>query len=254
MVNQPNRDLIMATFNLVIDKRELPTRTVPVPIVPVVMTSKEAQDLVSGAAFTGVASGLRADFQRLNSELLSAGITGWNANYGARREHWLPIGSQSGLSLDAEINAAVNQHNAAAALEKPLHAEFYDLPALVAPASRAALRRLRRQGCIVIIDTISIRHPLLLRGLQQSLLDTSAQTAVLTLAPHPNALTLTKSMTFTLELALRESELAARAGDPPYWCDELSAVEQFPRWFLKTLAAVFPSARPEPILSKALPS
>jgi hypothetical protein len=140
-----------------------------------------------------------------------------------------------GGSIEKQVRQALNALNAQAGYPKPLVPSFHDIRIVNEPANWGLLRHLRQKGCVVIIDTVSLRHPILLKAFQQSLLEAYPTTSVLSLAPKHEALALIQDMTYALQLTLRESELGRRRRDllEGYACEELGAMDGFPRWFVE---------------------
>jgi hypothetical protein len=114
----------------------------------------------------------------------------------------------------ADAVAAVNSSEPK--LRKQVVPKFYDIHSLDGNTQdgRVLLRRLRISGCIVIVDAISLRHPIILRAYQRSMLDVFPSTYVLTLTPDAGALQLMHNMVYALQINLQESEFRLRCRDP----------------------------------------
>lgn len=233
---EPLRELIEKTL----DELRPKEAAIPVPVVLVVMTATEAADLESGAAFAHDPASLQAEFARLQTYLVKVGLNDWPKHYGPRSEDWHPFdGDEVGPTIEQQITQALRIVIDRESLKKPLVPRFHNLRSLNEPNQRGALIRLRRDGCVVIVDTVSLRHPRLLRAFQQTLLDAFPSASVLTLAPRGDARKLMESMTHALELTFKESEFRQRIDDPDEnACCELAAMDMFPKWFLSRVRQI----------------
>jgi hypothetical protein len=233
-VLQANRDVVIQVMFDAMPQLKSADAGIPVPIVPVVMTAQEAAELASGRAFDGHPDVLCADFKLLHDHLVAVGLADWQTHYRDKPEDWWPFGTgPAGRTIAEHASEALTLLNGAHESPKKLVPQFHDVRAL--SKARPLVQQLRSKGCIVILDAISIRHPALLAAFQRTLLDAYPGTAVLTLAPRDESFTLVRSMIYSLQLRLNESELSVRMNDPlePFGvCQELTAMERFPGWFV----------------------
>jgi hypothetical protein len=200
---------------------------IPVPIVLVVMTADEAAALASCAAFAAQMDPLRKDFEALEADLKNV-LDGWIAQYGARPEDWRPFGEA--LTIEQRATQALQEYGDSLRIAKRLVPKFVDVRTL--RENRVEVLRLRRDGCIVVLDTISLRHPTLIGAFQRTLLDAYPGTAVLTVVPHQKVRDLTRGLIYSLQLSMGESELSKRRIDPGEYgvCVEVTGFEDFPPW------------------------
>jgi hypothetical protein len=242
-VTQAGRDVVNLFLKTAAPEIK-PAQSMRIPIVLVAMTVPEAQALVSGNAFNGEPAILLGEFQEFRAHLQEIGINGWDSHYGNAAEDWKPNGSDRIADL---ISNALQGLNAAGIYTKPLIAKYYDLRALVTPANTSGLGelpQLRREGCIVIVDAISTRHPLLLRAFQRSLLDIFPSTSVLSVAPQRSVFDILNNMIYGLQVNLIESEWFRRLNDytEPYVCHRISNFSEFPKWLANGISRIHRSS------------
>ncbi|MGC9973401.1 MAG: toll/interleukin-1 receptor domain-containing protein [Bryobacteraceae bacterium] len=158
--HQPFVSQIIADWN-----RKLPQAVagVPVPIVLVVMTRQQASQLEDGSAFPAPDE-LSALFTRIRQNVLVT--PGWVDRYGPSRESWQPLGMAT--TLDQLVRTELQQLGT---VPRPLVPEFIDILQLTDAQARKQLVALRREGCVVIMDVISMCHPALFDAYRRSLLD-----------------------------------------------------------------------------------
>jgi hypothetical protein len=251
-LNQANGDLVNNIIvNIFGEKREAleqetPSPALLVPIVLVVMTAAEAKDLADGPAFDQYAQpdALRNDFKPLQSLLENNGMAKWFLCYRATPQAWRPNGIQGGPTIADLVKDALDQVHVAGLSERPLRADFKDIREINRSENRPILKNLRERGCIVILDSISIRHPLLLREYHHSMLDAYPCTSVVRLVPLANAFDLVRNMKIAFQWSFSEMEFDRRRTDPfdEYSCMDISDFSEFPKWFLNQVKKLLPSA------------
>jgi hypothetical protein len=246
-VTQAGRDIVHNRISIVLSDavRELkPPDSMQIPIVLVAMTSTEAKALAAETAFEGHLPALLEEFKRLNSHLREIGHGEWANHYGAESKDWRPTGGAK--SIVDLVDEALKSMNKYSPLPKPLMAKFYDVRMLVPgdQSRRMLLSTLRRKGCVVIIDALSMRHPTLLQAFQRTLLDVYPTTSVLSLAPHSAAFDLVRDMIYGLQMNLKDSEWNQRRLDftEDYACHELSKLDEFPKWLLSRAKEIYRGA------------
>ncbi|MCI0339321.1 MAG: toll/interleukin-1 receptor domain-containing protein [Acidobacteria bacterium] len=211
-----------------------------IPIVLLIMNETEAQELASGAAFDGYPNRLRSEFKKLQSMLKKNGLANWVSNYKETSADWQPFGSEAdGENIQQLVGKALKM------IASPSHTlipSFKDIHRLNDISSRQLLRQLRYDGCIVIIDGISMRHPKLLRAFHQTALDSSHRTSIVTIAPAQSTFQLLREMSFVLQLKVSDLELAKRRYDynEEYGiCVELSDANDLQRWILDRVRKMY---------------
>jgi hypothetical protein len=226
-----------------------PTPGIPVPIVLVVMTAAEAAELASGAAFDHQPDVLREEFETLRAHLVASGLGDWQKRYGATRQAWRPQGAGTD-TIEEHIEKTLALFKGDTGPAKLMVPRYLDLCALV-KETRAALRRLRSTGSLVILDVVSLRHPALMRALQLTLLDAYPASSVLALAPLDGTLKVCRGLTSAFQLRLEESELAQRVADPTEdVCEEMSAMARFPKWmYQRALEVCAPALKERGVLN-----
>ena len=194
---------MQATTSIVLPKR--------VPVVLVVMTDAQAADLVDGRAFDHYPPALSEDFAAMRAILNDAAVSDWVSRYHDEPRGWQPFGSD-GPSLAQLVDTTVARINENYRLEPPLAAEFIDISAV--NNDRWALRQLRQDGCLVVIDSLSMRHPNVQREFHHSMLDAYPTTSLVVIAPIANVLEQVRHLTVVLELRIADLEFAKRLRDP----------------------------------------
>lgn len=210
---QPNWQ-VEKVFNFVVADNEAarPPAAEPrrLPFVLAVMNRAEAAGLVDGHAFDGCPAPLTEAFGALR-DVLEAAVGGeWADRYDDERERWRPFGAGHG-TLAELVDATVDRLNTRHRYSPPVAADFRAITDL--PRDRWELRRLRHEGCILIVDAISMRHPVIQRALYASLLDAYPTTSVMVVAPAVTALE-ARELAVILELRLADLEFNLRRMDP----------------------------------------
>jgi hypothetical protein len=157
---------------------------ITVPVVVVAMTKQEVDDLQSGAAFGPWPSQLKNEFDSLAANLPA----GWTERYGAQSEDWRPFGPETVSELIRQSFALVEQDKC----REPLKASFIDVRTL--RGNRKLLRELRSRSCLIVIDCISSRHPVLQSAFRASHLDVSPHSVVVRTLMNNSFATLTQSV------------------------------------------------------------
>jgi hypothetical protein len=154
-----------------------------VPIVLLVMTRHEALDLQSGAAFQNETEEVGAFFASLKARVEADTATvGWVDRYADAREDWKPY-EQAGASLASLVQEELANAGKDFEPPKPFVAKFISIQDLVESNSRAKLRDLRENGCVVIMDVLSICHPAIHSAYRRSLLDAYSKTFLVKVGP-----------------------------------------------------------------------
>jgi hypothetical protein len=200
-----------------------------VPIVLVVMTGLEADQALDNSAFSNHPEAFRENFQRLCGELKQNGLQDWRQWYANEISDWHPHGRVQAIAQlvqDALAELQKREH-----YPQRLVAEFYDVHAVV---NNWALLQELRKGCVVIVDSMSLRHPLIMRAFQQSLLDAYPNVSVLAIAPVSHGWDLLREMTVVLQFHLTDTEFYKRRKDAmDEGCEELTDIDRFPKEFLR---------------------
>ena len=200
-----------------------------VPVVLVVMKGLDADQALDDSAFNNYPEPFKQNFQRLCGELKQKGLQDWRQWYSDEIGSWHPHGRVKAIAQlvqDALAELQRREH-----YQKRLVAEFYDIRAVV--NNWGLLQDLRRLGCVVIVDSMSLRHPSIMQAFQQSLLDAYHNVSVLAIAPISNGWDLLREMTVVLQFHLTETEFYKRRRDATdEGCEELTDIDRFPKEFL----------------------
>jgi hypothetical protein len=158
-----------------------------VQVVLLVMTADEAQELASESVFARFGNSVyHQQFSLLQEHLTRAEIKDVLQRYGPTPEHWRPFsGSQE--TIAEVVTRALAQVRG---FNKPLAPDFRNIRELAPETneelSRVSLRLLREEGCMVVMDVVSMHHPAIQRAYRRSLLDVYSNVPVLRLTPIPS--------------------------------------------------------------------
>ena len=193
------RDKVDNVLRLFSDRVKLPEVKV-VHVVPIVMTATEAQHLSSGTAFGAGGHPLQDHFQNVAAMLQTKGIADWIQRYHDVPEHWQPFDSgPQGRTLRDLLQAGLNRWRTDTAYGAVLKLNFIDIRTINDPVNRKQLRRLQTEGCVVLIDLVSVCHPQLFEQYRRSLLDVFPNTLLTKVAPFEPVPVWAESFTVTLQ-------------------------------------------------------
>ncbi len=178
-VNQAGRDLIVNIFSNALPsfKAEEPDPRIEVPIVLLVMSASEANELASEACFQGYPEDVRTEFRQLQTLLRENNLADWQQRYGEMAKEWRPF-KESQESIEWLLDDVFKRVEG---YEKKIVPDFVDIQTL--NTNRRLLKKLRNEGCVVIMDVISLRHPKIQHAFRLSLLDAFPKTLVAMVNP-----------------------------------------------------------------------
>lgn len=205
---------------------------VPIHVVLVVMSREEAEEL--------------AAFEPLQEFLEAHDIKDWTKRYKERPEDWQPFSSDEGaFTIEQIVTQALTATGGKA---QPFAAVFHDIRTLNKNDKRPLLKELRRKGCMVVIDSISMYHTHLQHALLQSALEVSRNTSVVTISPTDSFTELVREMTLVFEFRLRDMEFHKRSEDEDEElgvCEEILDERRFRKW-LRDRVMKMHRAKPRP--------
>jgi hypothetical protein len=151
-------------------------------IVLLVMNQSEAEKLDSENVFSDYNTELRRNFQILKQTLANNGVIDWVNHYQSTSEQWQPF------------NQDIPQKNITQLIEEVIEyirprpkivSKFIDIRELnqYNHSSFKLLQQLRHEGCIIIMDVISMQHPEMQHLFKSTALDAFPNTLVLMVAP-----------------------------------------------------------------------
>lgn len=226
-------------FNVNADKLEEVKDTIEISIVPVVMTATEAQELVTGTVFDQHGDPLynyKQELKDLLDLLEKQQITNWLGRYGQQPQDWQPF-TDPKETLDALVTHTLKKMEG---YDKQLVPTYLDLRALETEDQRRDLRKLRERGCVVILDTISVRHPVLQRAYRRSLLDAFPETLIVRIAPLDVALKAVQQMIRFPETFVNSEFYQRFRFDLDGKCSEASEAFHFKRWLTEQMPKLVP--------------
>lgn len=161
-------------------------------IVLLVMNNSEAQELYSESVFSDYNIELRENFRNLKLQLTNNGVITWVNYYESDSTQWQPFNSDS-RNITQLINEVIEQVES----ESIIVSQFIDIRRLNEdnPNSLKLLKKLRDEGCIIIMDVISMQHPEMQRLFKSTALDASSNTLLLMVAPIHSAFDVVRSIT-----------------------------------------------------------
>lgn len=210
-----------------------------VPFVLAVMSATEAGQLVDGTAFTDYPEELHHDFAELQEVLAANGLSDWAGRYGEAPQEWRPFAAGDSVITIADVAASALQGIDA---ELPVTPLFIDVRSLSEERNRGMLRKLRNDGCIVVIDSISMRHPVIQRAFQQTILDAYPKTSVVNIAPLQSAFALVRRMRIFLRLQASDLEFQKRRVDRQEdygGCREIHEPRELEQWLSDRVRRLF---------------
>jgi TIR domain len=226
-----------------LEKELTQNRTQPIPVVLLVMTAAEARELQSGAAFDDQPGGLRDAFQEIRDGLAQRLETDWVARYRDRPQDWTPyVPADGGTASDSIAEIIRHKLRELGAEPKTLVPRFIDIRSLNDRAKRALLRELREDGCVVVMDLLSICHPTIHEAYRRSLLDSYKDTLLVQVSsfgqiPELTELTLTIRHRLDLEFWNRYD----LDSDPK--CLQVSNRIQLERVIVNDMPTILPAAK-----------
>lgn len=245
-VNQAQRDILNAKGNIYIIeqaaegiKKESPN--IPVSIILLVMTKQEAQELQDDIIYQEYNNPIyNQQFKDLLTTLEKDSVQDALDRYGKTSEDWKPFGINDitiGEFIDGKLKAIDG-------FQKTLVPNFVDLRLLTnddtEEQARKDLVRLRNNGCLVVMDVISMYHPTIQRVYRRSLIDAYPKVSVARLAPSSNVLKIAQQMISFQEHFINFEFYKRFVWDEDTSCDQLYENVDFRRWLSSNAKRVVP--------------
>jgi nucleoside phosphorylase len=184
-----------------------------VPIVLVVMNREDAGQLASGKACKFKSKELSEHYKQIIDAIFSDSENSadrWINCYADSPQDWRPFSNNNNSKTIKEIVTEAIKVVEKKDYHGQLTPDFFDIHTLI--ENREKLKELRQNGCIVIVDPISMRHPKIQSFLQLSSIDVSHNTALIMMAMD-NWMELVKTMSVVIELNISETEASKRRDD-----------------------------------------
>jgi len=215
---------------------ELPDPPVPVPIVLVVMNEIEAGQLIDGTAFKDLPDVFKNDFAELIQDLTDGKIDNWIDRYGKASEDWRPF-VDSAITIKVMLTDLLDQIKNELNYHVNLVPAFHDIRLL--NDSRDDLMDLRENGCIILKDFVSIRHPKIQREYRRTLLDAFPKTRMVRIAPLADAFDIVPPMVTMME-RYEDLEFYKRLIHSDPRCKESYKSYDFRGWFVREVPGIIP--------------
>ncbi len=237
-------------FNIILgtarQQLEEPELGIPIPIVLLVMDKEQAQELISAIAFDSYPSTVRDDFAVLCTLLQDCAIDNWHHAYGRNPQDWRPFRDTNASfgEITKSVLDRIEGYN------KPLIPVYYQIEQVM--TDRVLLRKLRLYGCLVVMDTISMHHPIIQLAFRHSLLDAYPNTLVARIAPDARVLQVEQRL-----LAFTENSRALEFFQRFHFdldakCTEAAQHKDFLRWLIDKMPAVLPESERSTSSSRSL--
>ena len=189
MTHVPPEDALYAELDQLRADVEVQTGTVklvPVPFVIYAMKTAQAEELFGESVFDNeaVAPLARRQFQRLKEALGPARLEQVRASYGERREDWRPP-TGAGTTIETLVRSTTDHLNQTYSQAVLLQPEFKSEEFFADDDStrRQMQDDLGRLGGVIIVDGISLFHPLLWPKLLQAEIASKDNVALLVVSP-----------------------------------------------------------------------
>jgi hypothetical protein len=228
---------ILNSFRGEIEPTE-PDPAIPVPVVLLVMNAAEAQDLASKVALQDYPDQLRVDFEQLQALLAEHGVADWPQRYKGTPEEWQPFGD-----VDEAHNIRQMVEHALTLVEgcqKRLVPAFVDIRTVNEISNRTRLMQLRYDGCVVVMDAISMRHPTVQRAFHSSMLDAFPSTLVASIAPIQPVWEIVERMVIVIERHIDLEFHRRYHFDLDSKCARVSSGVDFDRWVKEQVPKLLP--------------
>jgi hypothetical protein len=245
VVNQPKRDQInnitIQIINNKLDeiKRDMPDVSLEISVILLVMTATEATQLASGDAFKDYTESVYTDeFKELQKVLGGKLPPDWPNNYGKTSQDWKPFnGNETIADLIAQSLRDIE------GIQKPLVPKFIDIRTLneETKLARRNLKELRHNGCIIVMDVISIRHPVIQHAYRRSLLDAFPNVMIVRIAPTGDALNIVQQMIRFSERLIDLEFYKRFKVDLDAKCDQVSDSLELTRWLVGQTPQLVPN-------------
>lgn len=168
--------------------------SVGLPFCVLAMKHPELANLPASPA-AGGPSGAAGPQSQLLAEVdaLAAAGVDWRARYGSAREDWQPFGP-NGLPISAIVEGIVAQVNAqqpAKLRDRRIKPQWYPFDVLEAEAQgqetglSGIYGDMARTGCVLIVDELSLVHPVLIDAFRSSPLVNNERVSIVTVSPDP---------------------------------------------------------------------
>jgi len=212
-----------------------------VPFVVLAMTHDEFASLWSEQLFQdnpGKWAEKRNYLAQLKAALTEHDLVDLSKHYGAEREDWRPI-SCAGSSASEIISDTMKRFNAASP-ERLLHPLFLSSDFLCDDRAcrEAVWDRLHATGCVLVVDAISLAHPVLCDRFDKSSIGGSNRLFIIGISPlGRSALPVNQLL---LDLAGETTVMPFRRYDQLDFASEFGAAESrdVKRWLLRILPEV----------------
>lgn len=168
---------------------EVASNDIMLPFVTVAMTKRELNDLMSEKIFSHptVAPVTQIRFRKFKRLLEKMGISDLSPYYGVLREEWKPLiyPHNSIRQIVIDMVNRVNHYQREPQQEPRLFPQFLSNDFFTENRQKkiSTLRQLRQLGGVIIVDSISLFHPILAQILSASDLGSNKRVAVLVISP-----------------------------------------------------------------------
>jgi hypothetical protein len=234
-------------YNLHIDKVRDPQAVKPpvvVAIVLAVMNGDEAAGLWDGTALAEQIPSTGPEIEKVRSFLDASAAE--QAHYGATARDWRPFGTaQEDPTIAELVSSVVAEMNTKSAYDPPLAPSLRDVHELAGNWSETLV--LRQDGCVLLVDGISMLHPAITDSFRRSGLDLFPKVSIVRIDPTTGAWEAAKNLKVVLRLELNSLEFVRRSmeyTEDPWGSSDASNAPALKKWVRDRVFRLHPPKPP----------
>jgi hypothetical protein len=187
---------------------------VEIPVVLVVMTAAEAEQLSTGSGVGDQLADSWREFSELR-DMIERDFPDWTQRYDAEPSNWKPFGTGPGATTVKDLLIAATSDLSGDLARRgqttTVVPRFINIRHL--REDRELLRDLRDGGCVLVVDSISMCHPTLHVAFNDCNLDPFLTTSIVTISPMALALEKARLFPVVFKRTLGDFEWARRLAD-----------------------------------------
>jgi hypothetical protein len=235
-------------YNLNLDKiqDEEAKPPVDVPIVLAVMNRTEADSLWDGTALADELPSGGTEIQHVQAFLEAS--TADIDHYGTTSRDWRPFGTAPGDPTIADlVTGVVSKMNANSGYDPPLEPSLRDIHSLA--ENWPEMSALRKEGCVLLVDGISMLHPVIVDSFRRSGLDLFPQVSIVRIDPRSGAWENARKLKVVLRLELSSLEFVRRSmeyTEDPYASSNASDAASLDTWLRSRVVTMHPPKSASP--------
>ena len=233
--NQVNAAVLEKALKKV--KAKAPNSKIEVPVVLLVMNKVQAKELDDETAFADLSPDFKNAFKKDFDALRPLLDADWIERYGKKPEDWRPF-INTKESIKQQLTIMLNKIRHKIKYDSQIVPKFVDINTLNQKWDE--LVDLRRDGCIVIEDAVSIRYPSIQREFRRSLLDAFNKIIIIRIVPQAGALNWVQQPMLTWVEKFGDLEFYKRYAGGDDTCREIFQSMDFLGWFNQHAPSLIP--------------